>query len=66
MNLFDNKIGLLSILDKKEFKQNRWTSKLLKKIYKNKIIVIFMMIFACCVILNIIYIYNFFRILKQI
>ncbi len=43
-----------------------WTSEIIKCIYDNKIIAISIAIFLICVVMNLVLIYNFMRILKQI
>lgn len=48
------------------YKLRNWTSKIIKCIYDNKIIAISIGVFFICVVMNLVLIYNFMRILKQI
>ena len=69
MKLIKNKMYIIK--DKPSLTINnqkikKWTSKIIKCICDNKIIAISVVVFFICVVMNLILIYNFMRILKQI
>lgn len=57
------KVGYAPVIGEKKIKRKKWTSRIIKFIYKNKILTTAAIVFIMCVTLNIILIYNFMRIL---
>ncbi len=62
-NIFN--VEYTSVLDKSS-KNKKWTSTFIKFIRDNKLISISIIVFMMCVGMNLILIYNFFKILQQV
>ncbi|MBR0426701.1 MAG: hypothetical protein IJK18_00650 [Clostridia bacterium] len=62
-NIFD--VKYTSVLEKRSQKKKR-TSTFLKFIRENKLISISIIVFLMCVAMNLILIFNFFKILQQV
>ena len=62
-NIFD--VKYTSVLEKKNTKKKR-TSAFVKFIRENKLISISIIVFFMCVVMNLILIFNFFKILQQV
>lgn len=59
------KMEYTSVFGQEKIKKEKWTSKLAKFINENKLISITLAIFAFCVSLNFILVFNFVRIIEN-
>ena len=59
------KVEYASVLGGNIIKKKKWTSKFAELFNKNKLVTATIIIFAMCVILNFVLIYNFMRILEN-
>ena len=58
-------LGYTTYLQNEKKTKKNWTSNILNKIYKHKILAMCLLIVLMCVGMNLMLIYNFMRILEQ-
>ena len=66
MNISKKNVFNVKYTPIQENKNINWTSRIIKYFRKNKIIMVLAIVFFTCVGMNLILIYNFLRILRQI